>query len=322
MQKGQTREKILIVDDSEMNRSILADMLMGEFDIVEAEDGEVALDILAKDADSFSLVLLDIVMPRKDGFEVLEEMKRTRLIEDLPVIMVSAETASAQIERAYGLGATDFIMRPFDAFIVHHRVLNTIFLYAKQRQLISIIEEQINEKEKDSNLMVDILSHIVEFRNGESGLHIRHVRIITEMLLRKFAHKAHYPLTEREISIIGMASALHDIGKICIDDKILNKPGKLTAEEYAIMKTHSMVGADMLGGLTAYQEDPLVRYAYQICRWHHERWDGRGYPDGLKGDEIPIPAQIVAMADVYDALTSERVYKPPFTHEKAKEMIL
>ncbi len=323
MQQGQARERILIVDDSEMNRSILADMLADEFDVTEAEDGEIALEILARESDRFSLVLLDIVMPKKDGFDVLTEMKRTRLIEDLPVIMVSAETASAQIERAYELGATDFIMRPFDASIVHRRVLNTIFLYAKQRKLIGIIEAQINEKEQNSSMMVDILSHIVEFRNGESGLHILHVRTITDFLLRKLVKKTdRYPLSETDISVIAMASALHDIGKIGIDDKILNKPGKLTEEEFAVMKTHSMIGANMLEGIAAHKGDPLIKHAYEICRWHHERWDGRGYPDGLKGDDIPISAQIVALADVYDALTSERVYKPPLSPEQAKTMIL
>ena len=203
MQKGKEREKILIVDDSEMNRSILADMLADEFDIEEAEDGEAALAILDRSAKTFSLVLLDIVMPKKDGFDVLSEMNRTRLIEDLPVIMVSAETASDQIERAYALGATDFIMRPFDASIVHRRVLNTIFLYVKQRQLLGIIEQQIDENERDSSMMVDILSHIVEFRNGESGLHILHVRTITDFLLRKLVRKTdRYPLTDRDISVI------------------------------------------------------------------------------------------------------------------------
>ena len=316
-------EKILIVDDSEMNRAILADMLSDEYDVTEAEDGEEALEVLKNKGAEFLLVLLDIVMPKKNGFDVLSEMNRTRLIEDLPVIMVSAETASAQIEKAYELGATDFIMRPFDASIVHRRVVNTIFLYAKQRKLLNVIEEQISEKEQNSSMMVDILSHIVEFRNGESGLHILHVRTITELLLRCLARKTdRYKLTEENISVISMASALHDIGKIGIDDKILNKPGRLTPEEFALMKEHSVIGANMLEGLSAHREAVLVRRAYEICRWHHERWDGKGYPDGLKGDEIPICAQIVALADVYDALTSVRVYKPPIPPEEAKRMIM
>ncbi len=315
--------KILIVDDSEMNRSILADMLGEEFVTVEAENGETAVDILRESGREFSLVLLDIVMPVMDGFGVLTEMKNMRLIEELPVIMVSAEKTPAQVELAYELGATDFIMRPFDAAIVRRRVMNTLLLYAKQKKLLGIIEEQIRENEQNSSLMVDVLSHIVEFRNGESGLHIWHVRTITEFLLRKLATKTvKYPLDETEITIISMASALHDIGKIAIDDKILNKPGKLTPEEFAVMKTHSIIGARMLEGLTQYRGNPLVRKAYEICRWHHERYDGKGYPDGLVGDEIPISAQIVALADVYDALTSARVYKPPFTPEKAEEMIL
>ncbi len=317
------KERILIVDDSEMNRSILADILYGEFEITEAENGIQALSILQEESGKFSLVLLDIVMPEMDGFGVLAEMNRLNLIDNLPVIMVSAETASSQIERAYELGATDFIMRPFDASIVHRRVVNTILLYAKQKKLISIIEDQIDEKERVNSLMVDILSHIVEFRNGESGLHIQHVRVLTNFLLTKVCEKTdRYPLSETDISIISIASALHDIGKIGIDDHILNKPGPLTDEEYKIMKTHSTIGARILDSLTMYKDNPLVRRAYEICRWHHERYDGKGYPDGLSGDKIPIGAQIVALADVYDALTSERVYKKAFSHEKAVEMIL
>ncbi len=316
------KEKILIVDDSEMNRSILADMLVDEFDTEEAENGAVAVDMLKKRAEEYSLILLDIVMPELDGFGVLEAMNSNNWIESLPVIMISAETQSSQIERAYNLGASDFIMRPFDASIVHRRVVNTVLLYAKQKKLINIIDEQVYEKEQNSNLMVDILSHIVEFRNGESGLHIRHVRAFTDFLLRCLNKKTgNYNLTDSEIGVISMASALHDIGKISIDEHILNKPGKLTDEEYAVMKRHSLIGATMLEGLEGQNDNPLVKTAYEICRWHHERYDGRGYPDGLKGDDIPISAQIVALADVYDALTSERVYKKPIPHEEAVKMI-
>lgn len=317
------KQKILIVDDSEMNRSILSDMLDNEFEIIEAEDGIHAVAVLQKKWGEISLVLLDMVMPRMNGFEVLTVMKQSHWIEDIPVIMISAERDSAQIERAYELGATDFIIRPFDALIVHRRVVNTILLYSKQKKLISLVAKQIYEKERRSSLMVDILSHIVEFRNGESGMHILHVRTLTELLLKHLVEKSdNYNLSLADISLISTASALHDIGKIAVDEKILNKPGRLTPEEFEIMKGHSMVGAKMLENLPIYQEDPLVKTAYEICRWHHERYDGRGYPDGLTGDDIPISAQIVALADVYDALTSDRVYKKAFSHETAVRMIM
>lgn len=315
------KQKILIVDDSELNRAILSDMLAMEYEVIEAENGLEGVGILQQETD-ISLVLLDIVMPQMDGFGMLEIMRENHWINDIPVIMISAETDSAHIERAYDLGVTDFISRPFDALIVHRRVVNTILLYAKQKKLVSMVADQIYEKEQRSGLMIDILSHIVEFRNGESGLHVLHVRTITEMLLNRLAQKTpQYNLTPSLISMIGTASALHDIGKISVDEKILNKPGKLTDEEFVIMKSHAKIGADMLEGLSIHKDEPLVKVAYEICRWHHERYDGRGYPDGLKGDEIPISAQIVALADVYDALTSQRVYKPPFSHEKAVEMI-
>ena len=323
MEKITDRQKILIVDDSEMNRAILADMLGGEFDIIEAENGADGIAMMQKHSMDISLVLLDIVMPVMDGFGVLTEMNKYRWIEDIPVIMISAERGFSHIERAFELGITDFISRPFDALIVHRRVVNTILLYAKQKRLAAMVTEQIYEKEQRSSLMIDILSHCVEFRNGESGMHVRNVHILTETLLSALVRKTdRYHVNQTDISVISMASALHDIGKIAIPEEILNKPGKFTPEEFAIMKTHSMVGAEMLENLPSYQNESLVRFAYQICRWHHERWDGRGYPDGLKGDEIPISAQIVAMADVYDALTSERVYKPPFSHEQAVSMIV
>ncbi len=322
MSKEQ-KERILIVDDSEMNRSILVDMLSDDYDTLEAEDGVEAVSILSKQAMDLSLVLLDIVMPRMNGFGVLDAMNQNGWIKNVPVIIISAENSSDQVERAYELGATDFIARPFDALIVQRRVVNTLLLYAKQKRLIGMVEEQVYEKERQSDLMIDILSHIMEFRNGESGLHILHVRNLTDLLLGRLIAKTNkYHLTMADISLISTASSLHDIGKMAIDEKILNKPGRLTDEEFAIMKTHSAVGAEMLSRLPVHQQEPLVKVAYEICRWHHERYDGRGYPDGLKGDEIPISAQVVALADVYDALTSERVYKPPFSHEEAVRMIV
>ena len=324
MEKASSkRQTILVVDDSEMNRSILADMLGDEYDILEAEDGLEAVSIMQKKSDEIDLVLLDIVMPRMNGFDVLGVMNQNGWIEATPVIMVSAESGSPQVERAYDMGVTDFIMRPFDALIVRRRVVNTLLLYAKQRRLEDLVGQQFYEKEQRSNLMIDILSHIVEFRNGESGQHILNVRTLTDFFLRLLMQKTdQYHLTAGDISRISTGSALHDIGKIAIDEHILNKPGRLTAEEFEVMKTHAMVGARMLDELPVHQNDPLVRTAYEICRWHHERYDGRGYPDGLAGDDIPISAQVVALADVYDALTSPRVYKDPIPHETAVQMIL
>ena len=322
MSQGR-RQTILVVDDSEMNRAILADMLGDEYEIIEAENGVEAVAAMQKYGPQLSLVLLDIVMPKLDGFGVLEMMNEKHWIEEIPVIMISAESGSSRVEQAYSLGVTDFISRPFDQLIVHRRVVNTVLLYAKQKKLTDMVAEQMYEKEQRSSLMIDILSHIVEFRNGESGLHVRNVHRLTELLLQRLVQKTdQYNLSPEDISLISTVSALHDIGKIAIEDAILNKPGKLTDEEFAIMKTHTLEGAKLLENLPIHRDEPLVRMAYEICRWHHERYDGRGYPDGLKGEEIPISAQVVALADVYDALTSERVYKKAIPHEKAVAMIL
>ena len=323
MKGNNRRQKILIVDDSEMNRSILVDMLGDDYTTIEAVNGLDAVNVLQKQAADIDLIMLDLVMPEMDGLEVLAVMNQRRWIESIPVIMISAENTSERINKALEMGVMDFINRPFDTRIVRRRVLNTLLSSAKQAELETLVAEQMYEKEQNSLLMIDILSHIVEFRNGESGLHVIHVRRLTEVLLERLAVKnPAYGLDRETISLISEASALHDIGKIAIDEKILNKPGRLTDEEFQIMKTHSMVGAQMLGGLAVHQGEPLVQIAYEICRWHHERWDGRGYPDGLKGPEIPIAAQVVAMADVYDALTSERVYKAAFSHEQAIKMIV
>lgn len=321
-EKSKNKERILIVDDSEMNRMILADMLEDQYEILEAADGAQGISILQQMSSQISLVLLDIVMPEMDGFEVLAVMNQKKWIEDVPVIMISAESMPSYVQRAYKLGVTDYISRPFDSLVVQRRVINTIMLYAKQRKLIKMVTNQMFEKEKNASLMVTILSHIVEFRNGESGLHVLHIQTITELLLKSLLGKTDkYQLSHEDINMITMASALHDIGKIAIPSEVLNKPGRFTAEEYEVMKTHSAVGASMLKDLPFHQDELLVKVAYQICRWHHERYDGRGYPDGLKGEEIPISAQVVSMADVYDALTSERVYKKAFSHETALQMI-
>ena len=317
------KETILIVDDSALNRMVLIEILGKEnYTFLEAENGQQAVELLDCHPE-VDLLLLDITMPEIDGFGVLEIMNQYHWIEETPVIMISAEDAYSFIERAYDLGASDYITRPFDARVVCRRVSNTLMLYAKQKRLVQMVAEQVYEKEKVSNTMISILSHIVEFRNNESGLHVVHIRTITELLLRRLRKKTdRYPLTEADISLISTASALHDIGKINIPEQILNKPGRLTKEEFEIIKTHSAVGEHMLRQIPFNQNEPLVKVAREICRWHHERWDGRGYPDGLKGDEIPISAQVVSLADVYDALTSERCYKAAFDHETALNMIV
>lgn len=319
----QAKQDILIVDDSEMNRAILAEMLSRDYIIHEAENGEEALQILRQYGTAISLVLLDIPMPVMDGFGVLQHMAEEYWIKDIPVIMISSDDSAETVKKAYEMGVSDYISRPFDAQVVYRRVSNTIKLYARQHRLITMLSEQVREKDKNNSMMVSILSQIVEFRNGESGSHVVHIKQLTKMLLEQLQRKdTAYTVTSSDLLLIPLAAALHDIGKIGIDEKILNKPGKLTREEFEIMKTHTVIGADMLESLTLYQEDPLVRIARDICRWHHERFDGKGYPDGLKKDDIPLSAQVVSLADVYDALVSERVYKKAFSHEKAIQMIL
>ena len=323
-QEERLEEKpaILLVDDSMMNRMMLTSILGEDYRILEAGNGKQCLELLRAKAGQIALVLLDINMPVMDGFEVLRTMNTNHTIEDVPVIMISSDDSEEVIRKAYELGASDYVSRPFDAKIVYRRVVNTIKLYAKQRRLVQMVSDQIRAREKNTDVLVGVLSQIVEFRNGESGSHVRHIRIITETLLHRLMELTNrYDLTPEQQDDIPLASALHDIGKIGIDEAILNKPGRLTAEEFAVIKTHSMLGAEMLQKTESFADQPLLQTAYEIARWHHERWDGKGYPDGLKGDDIPISAQLVSMADVYDALTSERCYKKAFPHETAVQMI-
>ncbi len=321
--KNCVKPLILIVDDCDMNREILREILSSDYSIMEACGGEEALSMMHQFGTGISLVLLDIVMPGMDGFEVLSYMNQDHTIEDIPVIMISSEDSEAFIRRAYEMGASDYVSRPFDAKVVYRRVTNNIKLYAKQRRLIRMVTEQIREREENVSMLVGVLSQIVEFRNGESGLHVKHIRRFTECILDCLIEKdpdLHLSTKEREN--IPLASALHDIGKIAVDDKILNKPGRLTPEEFEAMKLHTVYGAKMLEELQPYYDEPLLKTATDIAHWHHERWDGRGYPDGLVGDAIPLSAQIVSLADVYDALTSERCYKKAYSHDKAVEMIV
>ena len=316
------RKTVLIVDDTLFNRELLTEILNDEYDILEAENGAEAVEIMEERHEDIALVLLDIVMPVMDGFGFLEQANLRGWIDTVPVIVLSSENTNEFVDRAYAGNVVDFISRPFDASIVRHRTKNTIALYAKQRWLQEQVEEQVEKREKDNQLMISILSHLVEFRNGESRLHVVNIGIITELLLRCINLHRENAFSEEDISRIKMASALHDVGKLAISSDVLNKPGRLTPEEFEIMKQHSAIGSDMLKDLMSVYDDPLLQDAYEISRWHHERYDGRGYPDGLVGDQIPIIAQAVAVADVYDALTSERCYKKAFSHETALEMIL
>ena len=316
------RQKILIVDDSNLNRDILKEILGDTYNYLEAENGNQAIQMIGENI-GIDLMLLDINMPQMNGFEVLEIMKRSQCIAETPVIMISSEDAVDTMRKAYELGITDYITRPFDSVIVKKRVQNTLGLYMNQKHLINVVYDQVYEKEENNNIMIRIMSNILGSRNSESREHILHIKTATEMMLRQLVKVTDaYPLTEADIALITTASSLHDIGKIRIPEEILNKPGRLTDEEFKIMKTHSELGADIIKDMDFPQDHPLVHTAWEICRWHHERWDGKGYPDGLKGEEIPICAQVVSIVDVYDALTSERCYKKAFDHDTAIQMIL
>ena len=316
------RQRVLIVDDAKLNRDILKEILGETYNYLEAETGNQAIQMIGENL-GIDLMLLDINMPQMNGFEVLEIMKRSQCIAETPVIMISSEDDVDTMRKAYELGITDYITRPFDSVIVKKRVQNTLGLYANQKHLISVVYDQVYEKEENNNIMIRILSNVLGSRNSESREHILHIKTATEMMLRQLVKITDaYPLTEADISLITTASSLHDIGKIRIQEEILNKPGRLTDEEFKIMKTHSELGADIIQDMNLPKDNPLVRTSWEICRWHHERWDGKGYPDGLKGEEIPISAQVVSIADVYDALTSERCYKKAFDHDTAIQMIL
>ena len=316
------RQKILIVDDAELNRDILKEMLGETYNYLEAENGNQAIQMIG-DNPGIDLMLLDINMPQMNGFEVLAIMKRSQCLEETPVIMISSEESVDTMRKAYEMGITDYITRPFDSVIVKKRVQNTLGLYANQKHLINVVYNQVYEKEENNNIMIRILSNVLGSRNSESRDHILHIKTVTELMLRQLVKITDaYPMTEVDIALITTASSLHDIGKIYIPEEILNKPGRLTDEEFKIMKTHSELGAEIIQNMNFPKDNPLVHTSWEICRWHHERWDGKGYPDGLKGEKIPISAQVVSIADVYDALTSERCYKKAFDHDTAIQMIL
>lgn len=316
-------KKILIVDDVSINRAVLSDILSTEFETIEAADGEQALFHLKNSPDDFGLVLLDIIMPNVNGFEVLKEMNKTKLIETLPVIVISGDISKDVESESLALNASDFIRKPFDAEVVLKRVKNIYSLYSYKRSLEKRVAEQTKIIRQYNDNLLDLLGVIVEYRDSESGNHVHRVKSYTEAVaesvMRNFPE---YKLTPRAVKRIASASVLHDLGKIAIPDSILLKPGKLTAEEFEIMKSHTVKGGEILLHAKGAWDTDFNQLCYDICRHHHEKYDGRGYPDHLKGEEIPIAAQIVSLADVFDALVTERVYKKAYSPEEAKAMIL
>lgn len=316
------RQSVLIVDDSELNRKMLGQMLGSRFDIAEAASGEACLQLLEQNATGISIVLLDIHMPGIDGFTVLEEMNQKNLLEQIPVIMISSEDTVDAVRRAFDLGASDYISRPFDAKVVYQRIINTIQLYVKQRRLSAMAADLAFEKERASRMMIGILSQVVEKRNGESRDHVQRVAQLTSMLLAGLAQKTdRYPLTREMRRTIATAAALHDIGKMEICEDLLHKEGPLTEAERRTLQSHTLLGAQMLEEQPECRDDAFARTAYNICRWHHERYDGGGYPDGLQGEQIPIEAQVVGLADVYERLVSRPVDGHARTHSEVVQMI-
>ena len=324
------KKKMLVVDDIELNRLILTDLFEQEFEVLQAENGREALDFIAHYQNAISIVLLDLVMPVIDGFGVLQNMWDSRLLQSIPVILITGENDDEKSLKGFELGVSDLISKPFNSKIVYRRVLNVVDLYAHKQNLEEklaeqkeILEKQAERLHQSNQFVIDALSTTVEFRSSESGEHIKRIRVLTKTLLEAVAeyYPKDYPISAEEINIISSASAMHDIGKIAIPDSILLKPGALTSEEFEIMKTHTIRGCEILASISYSQDQEYYKFCYEICRHHHERWDGRGYPDGLRGDEISIWAQAASIADVYDALTSKRVYKPAFSHDQAVNMV-
>lgn len=331
------KNKVLIVDDALINRDILKEILKDTYDILEAEDGKTALEILDAENNEISAILLDLLMPVMDGFQVLEELNARKLIEKIPVLVISGENSTQNEQRCFELGIADFIGKPFNAHLVRKRVQNAAEHYAYRNELEAKVEEQTNVlrkayrtlKNQAEQLMrrnqdiIEILGTVVEYRNMESGEHVKRVGEYTRILAETFmVEYPEYGLTQDKINVIVSASALHDIGKITIPDSILLKPGRLTKEEFEYMKSHTTRGCELLESMKNVLDTQYKKVSYEICRHHHERFDGKGYPDGLAGDAIPLPAQLVSVADVYDALVNERCYKDAFSPEEAFHMIV
>lgn len=313
---------VMVVDDSEFNREMLSEILSSEYEVIEASGGEQCISLLRSYGYAVSAILLDIIMPGLNGFDVLEYMKLNNMTEDIPVITITGDESDETVRKAYELGVSDYVKRPFDAKVVYMRVSNAIKMHEKQKSLISALSNEMREKEKNGVLLIELLSEIVEYRGVAIGEHVKHVVALTKTMLGELMTKTKkYALTSNDVFLISTAAALHDIGKCAIDQSVVRKEGLYTPEEYEKMKMHTTLGAKIIADLKEYESEPLVKYAHDICLWHHERFDGKGYPDGLVGDEIPIAAQVVSVCDVYDALVSERSYKKAYDSSVAIEMI-
>ena len=322
MEGEEIKPHILVVDDAAMNRAILREMLAEDFNVLEAKDGRECMAQLETYGADISLVLLDMIMPEMDGLQVLEEMNNRGFIEDIPVIIITADGSEEKVRQAYDMGVSDYIERPFDIRIVRQRVMNTVKLYARQRRLAAVMMQQLRRQEHMMGIAADILSRVMGYRNGEGADHGRHVEQITQRLLQRMLERTDkYGLTLQDCRRAAAAAMFHDIGKMGVPDALLRKTGPLTPEEFDEIKKHTLIGEELMRGMKEMESEPLVEAAAEICRWHHERVDGRGYPDGLKGDEIPMTVQAVGLADAYDALVSQRVYKPAYTHAEALAMI-
>ncbi|HJD27480.1 MAG TPA: response regulator [Candidatus Blautia avicola] len=324
------KKDILIVDDMEINRAILSQIFADRNQILEGENGLEAVQILEERREHIAAVLLDILMPVMDGFQVMEKMKDMGLMEKIPVFLITADSSEESMRRGYQLGAMDIIEKPIVPYFVRRRVESVMELFAARERLSHVVElqgQKLRRQEQEIlNLnysIIESLSTAIEFRSGESGEHVKRIRRLTRLLLEALGRtgKKEYAFSDREIQEISQASIMHDVGKIAISDLILNKPGRLTDEEFEIMKSHTVMGCQVLEQIPQYKNNRLYQYAYDICRHHHERWDGKGYPDGLKGREITVWSQVVSVADVFDALTNKRVYKPAIPVPEAMDMI-
>lgn len=312
---------ILIVDDIEINRAVLHEIFKDDYNIIEACNGAEAMDIINNNTD-ISAMLLDLIMPKMDGLETLRQMNKNGKIKRIPVFLITAAESQEMLLEGYHLGAVDVITKPFLHHFLKHRISNIIELYGYQNELESIVARQVKRLNEVNHSVIETLATLIEFRDCESGEHVKRICGLTKILMTQVSSMyPEYYLPQEEINKIVTSSVLHDVGKIAIPDSILNKPGRLTKEEYDIMKQHTLKGCEILQKIPHIMDKGLYDYSYDICRHHHERWDGGGYPDGLSGDEISIWAQVVSVADVYDALTAERVYKKAFSHDTAVEMI-